>query len=156
MLKLPDDLLKKIGTVLFSMDLEAPSFSEEDRTYCCLTGVFVALINEIYRKENISGEMKHKIFVSYVEVAANAVIHGNNNDVNKKITSGYWFGTEGLVYYVQDEGDFYTSIENKEKIESKSFRVIPESDGIDFIYEADEIFVSTDENAIFCFFSLKP
>lgn len=160
MLKLPDDLLKKIGTVLFSMKLEAPSYSEFDMSHECLVVVLVSLCNEIYRKANISEEKKQKIFGAYIEVVSNALDHGNNNDINKKIVSGLWFGTDGLVYYVQDEGDFYTSIENKKKVEAKitlpSTREIPGGDGMWMIYEADEIFVSTDDNAIYCFFSLKP
>lgn len=41
------------------------------------------------------------------EMIYNAADHGNKNDPTKEIELGVWFGSEGILMVVRDEGDFF-------------------------------------------------
>jgi len=65
-----------------------------------------------------------------------------------------WYGSKGILLAIRDEGDFFSRPETKKIFESKEFvpstRVPPSGIGMENIYKADKVFVSTEENALYC------
>jgi serine/threonine-protein kinase RsbW len=62
------------------------------------------LIDEISSSHNLSSEVYGKISVAIIEAVNNAILHGNQLDINKKVKIGYDIDDESISFIVGDEG----------------------------------------------------
>jgi len=62
------------------------------------------LIDEISSSHNLSSEVYGKISVAIIEAVNNAILHGNQLDINKKVKIGYDINEESISFIVGDEG----------------------------------------------------
>jgi anti-sigma regulatory factor (Ser/Thr protein kinase) len=62
------------------------------------------LIDEISSSHNLSSEVYGKISVAIIEAVNNAILHGNQLDINKKVKIGYDIDDESISFVVGDEG----------------------------------------------------
>lgn len=92
---------------------------------------------------------------TFAEALVNSAEHGNKSDKNKNIVLGCWYGKNGVLFGLRDEGDFFCKKSTKELIESRivlpsTRKKSPGGLGLDMIYKAaDKIHVSTEQNALF-------
>jgi len=141
------------------MEIKLPTFEDTGGYAHVLTGVFGSM-KDFYRlsfdEDNKRKMTPQFIGMVLVESLSNAAIHGNKKDKTKNVVLGIWYGKEGVLFGVRDEGDFFSKDSTKKLIESRT--EIPstggkESFGIglrDYIYkDADKIFVDTNQNTLF-------
>ncbi|MBN2595533.1 ATP-binding protein [Labilibaculum sp.] len=62
------------------------------------------LIDEISSSHNLSSEIYGKISVALIEAVNNAILHGNQLDVTKKVKIEYNIDDESISFIVWDEG----------------------------------------------------
>lgn len=62
------------------------------------------LIDEISTSHNLSSEIYGKISVAIIEAVNNAILHGNQLDINKKVKIEYDIDDESISFIVGDEG----------------------------------------------------
>ncbi|BAX80159.1 MAG: ATP-binding protein [Labilibaculum antarcticum] len=62
------------------------------------------LIDEISSSHNLSSEIYGKISVAIIEAVNNAILHGNQLDINKKVKIEYNIDDESISFIVGDEG----------------------------------------------------
>ena len=62
------------------------------------------LIDEISSSYNLSSEVYGKISVAIIEAVNNAILHGNQLDINKKVKIGYDINDESISFVISDEG----------------------------------------------------
>ncbi|WP_461640359.1 ATP-binding protein [Labilibaculum euxinus] len=62
------------------------------------------LIDEISSSHNLSSEIYGKISVALIEAVNNAILHGNQLDVTKKVKVKYNIDDESISFIVWDEG----------------------------------------------------
>ena len=62
------------------------------------------LIDEISSSYNLSSEVYGKISVAIIEAVNNAILHGNQLDVSKKVKIEYNIDEEAIQFIVEDEG----------------------------------------------------
>jgi serine/threonine-protein kinase RsbW len=62
------------------------------------------LIDEISSSHNLSSEVYGKISVAIIEAVNNAILHGNQLDISKKVKIGYNIDEESISFFVGDEG----------------------------------------------------
>ncbi|MDM8160372.1 ATP-binding protein [Labilibaculum sp. K2S] len=62
------------------------------------------LIDEISSSHNLSSEIYGKISVALIEAVNNAILHGNQLDVTKKVKVEYNIDNESISFIVWDEG----------------------------------------------------
>ncbi|MBL4560443.1 MAG: ATP-binding protein [Labilibaculum sp.] len=62
------------------------------------------LIDEISSSHNLSSEVYGKISVAIIEAVNNAILHGNQLDINKKVKIEYDIDDESISFVVGDEG----------------------------------------------------
>ena len=62
------------------------------------------LIDEISSSHNLSSEVYGKISVAIIEAVNNAILHGNQLDINKKVKIRYDIDDESISFVVGDEG----------------------------------------------------
>jgi serine/threonine-protein kinase RsbW len=62
------------------------------------------LIDEISSSHNLSSEVYGKISVAIIEAVNNAILHGNQLDVTKKVRIGYNIDDESISFFIGDEG----------------------------------------------------
>lgn len=75
-----------------------------------------ALVQDLLASGNITQEQFGSILVSLNEAVSNAVVHGNNNDMSKKVTLEYDFVDHFVDFSISDEGQGH-SIEVSSKEE---------------------------------------
>lgn len=141
------------------MEIKLPTFSDGGGYAHVVEGIFSSL-KEFYRL-TFDEERKLDCQIlgeTFGEALENAVYHGNKSDETKNIILGCWYGKEGLVFGIRDEGNFYSQKSTKEKIESRiTFPSTPQADGkkgagigLESMFEAtDKIFVDTNQNTLF-------
>lgn len=146
--------------------LTFPTFqSESEDDYLYLIAMVSGGIADSYRiQRKNSPEGKFQAFLEDVlsactEALLNASGHGNGGARDKKIELCCWFGTQGVLLAIRDEGKFFTNAQTKELVESRvpfpSTRLTVGGDGMSVIYEADSVYVSTEENALYLLFLLN-
>ncbi len=147
------------------MEIKLPTFSDGGGYAHVYLAIFSSL-EEFFRltfdeERKLSGQVLGNAFG---EVLENAAYHGNKFDERKSIILGCWYGKEGVLFGIRDEGDFYSKKSTKEKIESRiDFPSTTRKDGkegcnfgLDLMFEAaDKIFVDTNQNTIFLALSKK-
>lgn len=62
------------------------------------------LIDEISSSYNLSSEVYGKISVAIIEAVNNAILHGNQLDINKKVKIRYDIDDESISFVIGDEG----------------------------------------------------
>jgi len=100
-------------------------------------------------------DFRHKITVAVYEAVLNAQFHGNKGDLSKTINTGLWFGRQGLIFGVRDEGDYYQRSIIKPLIERKV--ILPSTKknregfgaGMHNIFQAGDPYVDNTQNALF-------
>lgn len=114
-----------------------------------------------FEKENRSQGFTQRSLVSLSEMIKNTFEHGNKNRVEAISHFGYWFTENGLVAGIRDEGNFYSQLETKEKIEKKvripTSKDGPGGSGISrclYTY-SDNLRVRLEQNALFASFEFK-
>ena len=111
-----------------------------------------------YTENETIGQM---YIVAIYEAVKNSAMHGNLMDVNKHIKLSVWYGLNGILTAISDEGSFYTDalnkylIENRQEVKHKENGMDHWGHGMYLIYKADEIFVDNDQNTLFFFFSIN-
>lgn len=53
----------------------------------------------------LNEEIYGKLLLAVVEAVNNAIVHGNNEDPNKKVTIHYIFNNQQIQYIITNEGD---------------------------------------------------
>ena len=146
------------------MEIKLPTFEDTGGYAHTISGIFGSL-KDFYRLPFLSDNKIPKgnkvmngqlIGATFVEDLSNAAIHGNAKEKTKNIILGVWYGKEGLLLGVRDEGDFFSKDLTKKLIESRTqihSTGGEESFGIglmNYIYkDADKIFVDTNQNTLF-------
>lgn len=101
-----------------------------------------------------------QIIMSYIfsETVKNGAEHGNAFDAKKYVTVEIWFGSQGMVFSFQDEGDYFKkpevkkAFEAREEIESTSIRAdeFIRGAGTGLLFKAiNLVYVSNEENKLF-------
>lgn len=110
-------------------------------------------INEYYGFEFLDFELNTQLASFFIEAIDNAAKHGNGRDKNKTIDFGFWLGSKGILFAIRDQGDFYQKEETKKLVESRIDIPGTKKDsggwGMDIFYQADELFVSNEENTLY-------
>lgn len=63
------------------------------------------MIDEFSEKHEINSEVYGKILIASVEAVNNSIVHGNKEDVNKKVYVTLKIKEDEIVIGVEDEGD---------------------------------------------------
>ncbi len=63
------------------------------------------MIDEFSEKHEINSEVYGKILIASVEAVNNSIVHGNKEDVNKKVYVTLKIEDDEIVIGVEDEGD---------------------------------------------------
>jgi serine/threonine-protein kinase RsbW len=61
-------------------------------------------IEEISLEENLKNEMKDKVMLALSEAVTNAIVHGNKEDLGKKVNVRMRINLKSIVITVRDEG----------------------------------------------------
>jgi serine/threonine-protein kinase RsbW len=61
-------------------------------------------IEEISLEENLKNEMKDKVMLALSEAVTNAIVHGNKEDLGKKVNVRMRINLKSVVITVRDEG----------------------------------------------------
>lgn len=152
----PKEMAASIGEQLtwFNLIVPTPHKEGSDEAIVPIAMVNVA-VAELFRKskQSLTREFCHKFLLAFSEAMTNAAIHGNQSVPQNVIEVGCWIGTQGILVAVRDQGDFYRNSLAKQLVESResirSTRNVPSGAGMEIIYAADLIFVSTKENALY-------
>lgn len=91
------------------------------------------------------------------EAIKNASDHGSDCDPEKDIKLTLWTGNKGILVGVKDEGTFYKNEETKKRVEGKHSSPVVWKQrhvkncgiGMGIIYQADELFVDTEEGILY-------
>lgn len=87
----------------------------------------VSIVEELIDNQSavceLSDEIYGKLLLAVVEALNNAIVHGNKNSSEKKVTVHYQLNNEVIIYTISDEGDGFdpnslpdpTAPENLEK-----------------------------------------
>ncbi|MBI9056663.1 ATP-binding protein [Labilibaculum sp. DW002] len=62
------------------------------------------LIDDISSSHNLSAEIYGKISVAIIEAVNNAILHGNQLDISKKVKIEYDIDDEAISFLIEDEG----------------------------------------------------
>lgn len=139
---------KKIEIIL-------PNFGvcDENRDYGFVIIMIIALVKYFYLKFDQQDDWRkyldaNKVFDPLIDALYNAAEHGNELNQEKKLILGIWFGEKGILYGIEDEGDFVRN--HREQIEARTIFQSTRSKtaehkgggGMCAIYGADEIRVS--------------
>ena len=163
-MKPPSDLLKQIAHKMTIIDsyvsargirakLELPTYPSK-RYYRFVAGMFIGAVEKYFAvplsiiKAEYKGDLDEE-FLNFVILGLlhNAAKHGNKNNEQKKILMGWWFGNEGILIGVKDEGDFFHRQSVKKAVESRQHLISSdkpgkEADLVWIIDEADDLCVS--------------
>jgi len=153
------------------MEIKLPTFADTGGYAHIVSGILGSL-RDFYRLPFYSDNRKYGIDdnkrmntqligETFVEALSNAAIHGNKKEKTKNIILGVWYGKEGILLGVRDEGDFFSKALTKNLIESRT--EIPSTSGeypfgygvSDLYKDADKIFVDTEQNTLFVAISKK-
>lgn len=147
----PAEFLENIDYAGRWVQLTFPAFGHETDEGACIGAILGSLVKERFRK-TIEGYV-HRTVYAIQEAVSNASDHGSKEDPKKLIKAACWYGKRGIVFGIQDEGEFYRLSHTKSAVEAgvdlPSTRENPSGAGMDIIYEAGEVFVSTEQNALF-------
>jgi hypothetical protein len=158
-LKPPEQLLKDIGyketeTLGLVASPKGIRVKMDVRTYTSkkfygiYSAMFIAAIKEHFEGKIIASGIdgrEMEAFLNYIILAVshNAAKHGNQNDPQKKIILGWWFGEKGALIGIRDEGDFYQRASIRAAINLR--KRLPSGKNpsdFDIIYEADNVSIS--------------
>lgn len=149
----PKWLLEKIGFKKTQVEIVLPTYSDAGDYAYILSGVLAAI--EEFLKVGVGDKQldKQHVGIILLEMLMNAAEHGNKKELNKKIHLGCWFGDNGVLFGVYDEGNFFREQSTKELIESRtvlsSTKANPSGIGLACIYRANDVYVSTKENIFY-------
>ena len=154
MFKPPRRLLKLIAHKKTAAEMILPTFDDGGHYAYVLNMIFAAM-EEFFGAgfSGIVGARRHKIGMILIEALKNAAEHGNKENPEKKIFVGFWLGKNGVLFGFRDEGEFFKEQSTKKLVESRtvleSTKEDPSGFGMEYIYEADRIYVSTKENTLY-------
>lgn len=153
MLNPPKEFLERIGFDGSWLDIKLPTFDDTGRYSFLATLLFGAVCEHFKIGFDDRRLNTQKLCEVVMEAIMNAAEHGNKLASEKIVTLNLWLGPKGVIFAVGDEGDFYKSLATKKLIESRTrlptTKQGPGGSGMDCIYEADEVFVSVEENALY-------
>lgn len=85
----------------------------------CYRVVIESDLNNIQKVEKISAkiakymhfseEEQDSLAISVTEIVGNAIIHGNNQDKNKKVTVDFEYKNDTIIVSIQDEGKGFSA-----------------------------------------------
>ena len=151
----PAFLLELIGFKKTRMEITLPTF-DDSGDYAYVMAAMTYALEEFY---GLTFGKKRKLNVQlvigeiFLDAIINAARHGNKKNPNKKVLFGCWFGENGILFGFRDEGKFYSKWKIKELVESRTHILSTDPEGcnagMEHIYQADSIHVSTTENTLY-------
>jgi len=150
------ELLKKIGFNGQWVEMSLPTFDDVG-LYAYVVRMAFSAIEENFKigfdNRRLNTQLIGQVFG---EAILNAAEHGNKRDPSKKVQAAFWLGDNGVLFGVRDQGNFFTKQSTKELIESRTrlkstrdWGSGPSGLGLDAVFEADDLFVSTEENTLY-------